>query len=569
MTVSILTGCPVTATSSATRSNRRNAPASASMAGSAATNNARSCSPPAAVLSRGSIATAHRSSTSPQRCCSIWAWAWLGWTAGRSRATRPRLDRRDAICYAPLMPLTLYNTLTRRKEPFEPIDPTRVGLYVCGPTVYDRAHIGNARAVVAFDVLYRVLRHEYGADHVRYVRNITDVEDKIIAAARENGEPIDALTRRTIAVFHQDMAALGNLPPDIEPRATEYIPQMIAMIKRLITSGHAYVAGGNEAAGHVLFRVASYPKYGALSRRSRADMVAGARVEVAPYKEDPGDFVLWKPSNPYVPGWDSPCGRGRPGWHIECSAMSETELGETFDIHGGGLDLVFPHHENEIAQSVAAHDGRPFARFWVHNGLLTETGAKMSKSLGNITTVCELLEEAPGEAIRLALLTAHYRDPLDWTNDRLRRARQSLDRFYRALTLPRDTVFERFGEADEAFRPVREALDDDMNTPLALTRLHELAGEVNRASSDAERSALQGALATGGRLMGLLESDPAEWLRGSTPADRVQIEERIAARAEARRERRFAEADHIRAELAAEAIILEDNPDGTTTWRKD
>jgi cysteinyl-tRNA synthetase len=298
-------------------------------------------------------------------------------------------------------------------------------------------------------------------------------------------------------------------------------------------------------------------------------MIAGARVEVAPYKRDPADFVLWKPSDADTPGWDSPWGRGRPGWHIECSAMSEMHLGETFDIHGGGLDLVFPHHENEIAQSVAAHSGRPFARFWVHNGLLTDAGAKMSKSLGNITTVRELLDEAPGEAIRLALLATHYRDPLDWTNDRLRQARQSLDRFYRALSLPRAAILERFGEADEAFRPVREALDDDMNTPLALTQLHGLVGEVNRASSDAERSALQGALATGGRLMGLLESDPAEWLRGSTPVDRVQIEERIAARAEARRERRFAEADHIRAELTAEGIILEDNPDGTTTWRKD
>ena len=246
------------------------------------------------------------------------------------------------------MPLTLYNTLTRRKERFEPIDPTRVGLYVCGPTVYDFAHIGNARAVVAFDLLYRLLRHEYGPEHVRYVRNITDVEDKIIAAARENGEPIDALTRRTTAIFHEDMSALNNLPPDVEPRATEYIPQMIAMIERLIASGHAYAAEG-----HALFRVTSYAKYGALSRRSRADMIAGARVEIAPYKEDPGDFVLWKPSNPEQPGWDSPWGRGRPGWHIECSAMSETELGETFDIHGGGLDLIFPHHENEIAQASA------------------------------------------------------------------------------------------------------------------------------------------------------------------------------------------------------------------------
>jgi cysteinyl-tRNA synthetase len=467
------------------------------------------------------------------------------------------------------MPLTLYNTLTRRKEPFEALDPTRVGLYVCGPTVYDRAHIGNARAYVVFDLLYRLLRETYGQAHVRYVRNITDIEDKINAAARTNREPISALTARTTAAFHEDLVALNTLPPDVEPRATEYIPQMITMIERLIASGHAYVAAGNEAAGHVLFAVADDPHYGEFSRRSRAEMIAGARVEVAPYKRDPADFVLWKPSDADTPGWESPWGRGRPGWHIECSAMSEMHLGETFDIHGGGLDLVFPHHENEIAQSVCAHGGKPLARFWVHNGLLTDAGAKMSKSLGNITTVRELLDEAPGEAIRLALLATHYRDPLDWTNDRLRQARQSLDRFYRALSLPRAAVLERSGEADEAFRPVREALDDDMNTPLALTQLHELAGAVNRARSDAERSALQEALATGGRLMGLLESDPVEWLRGSTPADRVQIEERIAARAEARRERRFAEADHIRAELAAEGIILEDNPDGTTTWRKD
>jgi cysteinyl-tRNA synthetase len=463
------------------------------------------------------------------------------------------------------MPLTLYNTLTRRKEPFEPLDPTCVRLYVCGPTVYDFAHIGNARAVVAFDLLYRVLRHEYGENHVTHVRNITDVEDKIIAAARDNGEPIDDLTRRTTAIFHEDMAALNNLPPDIEPRATGYIPQMIAMIERLIGSGHAY-----GAEGHALFRVASYAEYGALSRRSRADMIAGARVEVAPYKEDPGDFVLWKPSTPEQPGWESPWGRGRPGWHIECSAMSENTLGETFDIHGGGLDLIFPHHENEIAQSVCAHDGRPFARYWMHNGMLTVGGAKMAKSEGNFVTVREALAEAPGEVIRLALLGTHYRDPLDWTPERLRQARQSLDRFYRALTLPRDPIFERFGEANEAVRPVHEALEDDLNAPLALTRLHDLAGAINRTSSDAERSALQTALERGGRLMGLLEQNPLEWLRGSGKAEAERIEQRIAARAAARRQRRFGEADRIRAELATEGIILEDKPDGTTTWwRKD
>src|SRR6266480_6391364 len=307
------------------------------------------------------------------------------------------------------MPLVLYNSLSRRKEPFEPIDPGLVRMYVCGPTVYDLAHIGNGRAVVAFDLLYRVLRHTYGANHVRYVRNITDVEDKIIAAARETGEAIDAPTRRTTAELHADMAALGALPPDIEPRATAYIPQMIALIERLIASEHAYAAEG-----HALFRIASYAKYGALSRRSRADMIAGARVEIAPYKEDPGDFVLWKPSTAEQPGWESPWGRGRPGWHIECSAMCEETLGETFDIHGGGLDLIFPHHENEIAQSVSAHDGHPFARYWLHNGMLTVGGAKMAKSEGNFVTVRDALKDWPAEVIRLALLGTHYHDPLDW-----------------------------------------------------------------------------------------------------------------------------------------------------------
>src|SRR5438874_3483725 len=350
------------------------------------------------------------------------------------------------------MPLVLYNSLTHRKEPFEPLDPARVGMYVCGPTVYDTAHIGNARAVVAFDLLYRVLRHEFGDGHVTYVRNITDVEDKIMAAARASGQTIDEVTARTTAQFHADMAALGNLPPDVEPRATEYINQMTALIERLIASGHAYAAEG-----HALFRVASYPKYGALSRRSRADMIAGARVEVAPYKEDPGDFVLWKPSTPEQPGWESPWGRGRPGWHIECSAMSEEELGETFDIHGGGLDLIFPHHENEIAQSVCAHGGHPFARFWLHNGMLTVGGTKMAKSEGNFITVHDALAEWPGEVIRLALLGTHYRDPLDWTEDRLKQARQTLDRFYRALEKPEDAEAPAQSVA-ESMSPVTKAL---------------------------------------------------------------------------------------------------------------
>jgi cysteinyl-tRNA synthetase len=299
-------------------------------------------------------------------------------------------------------------------------------------------------------------------------------------------------------------------------------------------------------------------------------MIAGARVEVAPYKRDPADFVLWKPSAADLPGWQSPWGRGRPGWHIECSAMCENTLGESFDIHGGGLDLIFPHHENEIAQSVCGHDGRPFVRYWMHNGMLTVDGAKMAKSEGNFITVRDALGEAPGEAIRLALLSAHYRDPLDWTGERLRQARRSLDRFYRALTLSDDPVFERFGEAEAALGPTREALEDDLNTPLALARLHELLGTINRTTSDAARSALQRALRQGGRLMGLLEQDPVAWLRGSAESDARRIDERIAARAAARRERRFAEADRIRAALSGEGILLEDRPDGTTTWwRKD
>ena len=456
------------------------------------------------------------------------------------------------------MPLVLYNSLTRRKEPFEPLDAGLVRMYVCGPTVYDLAHIGNGRAVVAFDLLYRVLRHTYGANHVRYVRNITDVEDKIIAAARETGEAIDALTRRTTAEFHADMAALGALPPDIEPRATAYIPQMIALIERLIAAGHAYAAEG-----HALFRVASYAKYGALSRRSRDEMIAGARVEVAPYKRDPGDFVLWKPSTPDQPGWDSPWGRGRPGWHIECSAMSETELGETFDIHGGGLDLIFPHHENEIAQSESAHAGHPFARVWMHNEMLTVDGVKMSKSLGNITTVRDILANAPGEAIRLALLMTHYRDPLDWTAQKLAQARGALDRFYRALSLPSGK-----GQPGAFPQSIFGALEDDLNAPLAIVQLHELATRINTVGESDERATLQNALRAGGALLGILEQDPTTWLQGDAADEKEAIEARIMQRQKAREERRFADADRIRAELAAEGITLEDKPDGRTEWRR-
>jgi cysteinyl-tRNA synthetase len=460
------------------------------------------------------------------------------------------------------MPLVLYNSLTHRKEPFAPLDPERVRMYVCGPTVYDEAHIGNARAVVAFDLLYRVLRHEYGADHVTYVRNITDVEDKIMAAARASGQTIDQVTARTTAQFHADMAALGNLPPDIEPRATEYIEQMITLIERLIASRHAYAAEG-----HALFRVASYAKYGVLSRRSRADMIAGARVEIAPYKEDPGDFVLWKPSTPDQPGWDSPWGRGRPGWHIECSAMSENTLGETFDIHGGGLDLIFPHHENEIAQSVCAHDGRgpeDFARYWMHNGMLTVGGAKMAKSDGNFITVRDALAQAPGEVIRLALLSTHYRDPLDWTEDRLHQARQTLDRWYRALTLPAATSGAAVVEPPSG---VLEALSDDLNVPLAISRVHATADAIYRSDDEGMRFRLQRELAVGAQLMGLLDQPALAWLQGTTVESEL-VEKRIGARSLARKERRFADADRIRDELASEGIVLEDRPDGSTDWRR-
>jgi cysteinyl-tRNA synthetase len=473
------------------------------------------------------------------------------------------------------MPLTLYNTLTRRKEAFEPLDPSRVRLYVCGPTVYDRAHIGNGRAIVVFDVLYRLLREIYGREHVLYVRNITDIEDKINAAARKNGEPISALTARTTIAFHEDMDALGALRPKKEPRATEYIPQMIAMIGRLIAAGHAY-----EAEGHVLFAVASDPNYGQFSGRNRDEMIAGARVDVAPYKRDPADFVLWKPSDAETPGWDSPWGRGRPGWHIECSAMCEAHLGETFDIHGGGQDLIFPHHENEIAQSVCAHAGRPFARYWVHNGMLTDAGAKMSKSLGNIRTVRELLDEAPGEAIRLALLTTQYRDPLDWTSDRLRQARQTLDRFYRVLDSPETVGGRTYAPPRGTNDYIRSALEDDLNTPLAISQLHEIADEYNKTADGARRLKLQADLKSCGEVLGLLQGNPADWLRGEvlvtastlarfgTDNPQDYLQQQIEAREQARRQRRFSDADRNRDELAAEGIILEDRPDGTTGWRR-
>jgi cysteinyl-tRNA synthetase len=456
--------------------------------------------------------------------------------------------------------IQLYNTLAREKAPFEPLDPGNVRVYVCGPTVYDLAHIGNARPVVVFDVLYRLLRQVYGPEQVTYARNITDVDDKIIKAAQETGEPIDSVTERTTKAFHEDMAALGALEPSMEPRATQHIPQMIAMIEALIEKGHAYTAEG-----HVLFSVPSMPNYGKLSRHSQEELIEGARVEVAPYKRNPADFVLWKPSTEEQPGWDSPWGRGRPGWHIECSAMSAEHLGQPFDIHGGGQDLIFPHHENEIAQSTCAK-GVEFARVWMHNGYVIVNGEKMSKSLGNFFTVRQLLEEGwPGEAIRLGLLTAHYRQPLDFTRDKLKEAKAQLDRLYGALRHAADA------DAEIAAPPtgVMAALSDDLNTPEALAEIHEIGTALNKAGGAGERARLKGALLSAGSLLGLLDKDPEAWFKGAAAdsGEAAEIDELIAARAAARQARDFAEADRIRDELAAKGVVLEDGAEGTT-WKR-
>ncbi|TAN44178.1 MAG: cysteine--tRNA ligase [Rhodospirillales bacterium] len=457
--------------------------------------------------------------------------------------------------------LKLHNTLSRSKETFVPLDPAHVRLYVCGPTVYDRAHIGNARPVIVFDVLVRLLRTLY--PRVTYVRNITDVDDKINAKAKASNKLIAEITAETTRLFHEDMKALGALPPDIEPRATAHIPQMIGMIENLIEQGHAY-----EAEGHVLFSVPSMADYGKLSGRSRDEMIAGARVEVAPYKKDPADFVLWKPSTDDLPGWESPWGRGRPGWHIECSAMSREYLGDTFDIHGGGQDLIFPHHENEIAQSECCNQA-PFARFWLHNGFLKVEGEKMSKSIGNILSVRELLGEAPGEAIRFAVLSAHYRQPLDWTDEGLKAAKTALDRLYRALE-----AAPCARQAVEAPLSVRAALMDDLNTPLAISHLHELAGALNKAGTDQEKQRIAGELKAAGALLGLLSADPQQWKTGSGEAGSItgqggdqDIEALIALRAEAKKSRNFKEADRIRDELKTKGVLLEDGPGGTT-WRR-
>ena len=439
------------------------------------------------------------------------------------------------------MRLRLYNTLTRQKEDFVPLDPARVRMYVCGPTVYDFAHIGNARPVIVFDVLFRLLQHLYGAEHVTYVRNITDIDDKINARAREqrgtrNVPVLDVLreiTEETQRIYLEDVTALGNLKPTHTPRATEFVPQMIALIEALVANGHAYVAEG-----HVLFDVSSKSDYGKLARRALDEMIAGARVDVAPYKKGPMDFVLWKPSDPETPGWESPFGFGRPGWHIECSAMSDALLGETFDIHGGGIDLVFPHHENEIAQSESAHSGHPLARVWMHNGFLNVEGEKMSKSLGNFVTIHDLLKDWPGDVLRFNMLRTHYRQPMDWTVQGMKESWSVLESWYGTAGAVHAA---RVGDAFLA------ALTDDLNTPQAIAALHQ-----------AKDDELAGGLA----LLGF-RADPKR-IEARSAVPEAEIQAAIAARDAARRAKNFKESDRIRDELLARGILLKDTSKGTT-----
>ncbi len=442
--------------------------------------------------------------------------------------------------------LSLYNTLTRKKEEFNPADPKNVRMYVCGPTVYDRPHLGNARSVVVYDVLYRLLRHIYGENHVNYVRNITDVDDKINAAARANNEPISALTKRVEGWFHEDMAALNCLSPTHEPHATDHIKEMVAIIEKLIAGGHAYVSQG-----HVLFRVASYKEYGQLSGRKLEDLIAGARVEVENYKENAGDFVLWKPADAEDDPssvFDSPWGKGRPGWHIECSAMSSKYLGDNFDIHGGGADLMFPHHENEIAQSCCAAPKSSFAKTWVHNGFLTVNGEKMSKSLGNFTTVKDVLDKGVrGEVIRFALLSAHYRSPLDWNDKLLHDAKLTLDKWYRSIGGQWSVVS---GQEEEFL----VSLSDDLNIQKAISIMHE---------------AQPNELLKMGNMLGFLQMSPEKWFKGDSGDDNLEIQNLINERITAKKSKNWARADEIRKTLADQGIMLEDKPDGTTDWRRE
>ena len=455
------------------------------------------------------------------------------------------------------MSLALYNTLSRKKEPFTPLDAERVTMYVCGPTVYNRVHIGNARPVVVFDTLYRVLQSLY--PNVQYARNITDIDDKIMTAAAEAGEDISILSQRYAQAYFEDMAALNNLEPTIVPYATQHIPEMISMIERLISKGHAY-----EAEGNVLFAVQSMDGYGSLSGRSLDDMLAGARVEVAAYKRYAGDFILWKPSSDSEPGWESPWGKGRPGWHIECSAMIEKHLGETIDIHGGGQDLIFPHHENEIAQSCCAHDGKPFANYWLHNAFINIEGEKMSKSLGNFRMVNELLEQYPGEVLRYVILSAHYRSEQQFSADLLDSAWRSLDTLYGFLR-GQETSDAMLNTQGVGYR----ALLDDLNSPVAISELYRLAKEMHAASGEA-KAPVKAEFMGLAKLMGLLQQDPEHWFtraRGGSDIGAEAIEALIEKRKQAKSDKDYAGADSVRRDLLDMGVVLEDSREGTT-WRR-
>ncbi|MFK7815783.1 MAG: cysteine--tRNA ligase [Gammaproteobacteria bacterium] len=457
------------------------------------------------------------------------------------------------------MKIHVYNTLTRKKEEFIPSDPERVTMYVCGPTVYSHPHIGNARPAVVFDTFFRLLQHEF--TNVVYTRNITDVDDKINASALKENTSIETISKRFTEIYHQDMGALGVLPPTIEPRVTEHMPQIINMIKRLIDSGHAY-----EAEGHVLFDVPSYKEYGKLSGRDQKEMLAGARVEVAPFKRDPSDFVLWKPSTEDQPAWESSWGAGRPGWHIECSAMIEEHLGETIDIHGGGQDLVFPHHENERAQTTCVHGGNLFSRYWMHNGFVNVDQEKMSKSIGNVLLVKELLKQAPGEAIRVTLLSTHYRSPLDWTDDALKQSSKILDKLYGALQELQDVEVEVCSEdVSDGFL---QALKDDLNTPAAFAELHKLAKRANTEKDPAARRLLKKQIMAAGNILGILQQNPNEWFQGEGDINESEIQELLDSRAQAKKDKNFGVADEIRDKVTAMGIQIQDHPDGSSSWRK-
>ena len=453
----------------------------------------------------------------------------------------------------------LHDTLRQRKVAFQPIDATNVRMYVCGPTVYDKAHLGNAKTPVVYDILYRLLCHVYGTDHVTYVSNITDVDDKILNKHKENGKPIREITEQTYNWYIEDMKKLNVLAPNYRPRATEYIADMIVLVEKLLENGHAY-----EAEKQVLFDVDSMPEYGTLSGRSMKEMLAGARVEVADYKKNPADFILWKPSDADQPGWDSPWGYGRPGWHLECSAMSSKLLGNDFDIHGGGSDLIFPHHENELAQSCGTFPGTHFAHYWVHTGMLMINGVKMSKSLGNFYTVDEILAQYPAEALRLLFLTTHYHQPFNFTFEGLQQAKGILDKVYNALLKNADVPTQKAEPSEKLIA----ALADDLNTPLALSYLHEDVNALNKAENADERARLKAQFLADAYMLGLLYNDPEAWFKGAdTDNEAAEIEALIAQRTEAKKNKDWATADAIRNSLKERGIVLEDGPSGTT-WKR-